>query len=179
MPTPSESLYPSEGLLPERDGDLAPTLDELAQLCYARTRDRATDEMGAWTANTHPDATGASKKLDQAVSETLARWPTLPFELWPLGRMVSLYRAAVLIEQSYYPEDTGAGDAGTYAELYADWERYSRELTRQHTRRRPRSQVNTVRLQSRSDEWRQRAGLMQSTDDWDLDGLADSQEDVG
>lgn len=174
MPYPAGTLYPSGGALPVADGDVRPTLDELAQLLYARTKDKVTGAKGAWTANTSPTETGASKCIDQATAETLARWPTLQVSLWPLGRQVTLYKAALLVEQSYYPEMVGGGDSTVRDELYADWERFSRELTALSSKRSPRSRIGSVRVQSRSDEWREANGLIESTSDWDLDGEADA-----
>lgn len=155
--------------MPTLAESIRPTLAEVAVLLVARTTDKSTGVKGSWTSNTHPSSTQVTATVDQAVNETLGRWPALPASLAPTGKLVTLYRAAVLIEESYFPESAQSGDGSLYEQYVAVWDRYSRELTAMYSKRTPRSRIGSVRLQSRSDEWREQNELDQSTDDWNPD----------
>lgn len=171
MTYPSPDLYPSEDLFPGGSvpAGVRPTLAELASLLRARTRDKVTGEKGEFTENTNPTRDQAADKLTQAVNETAARWPALPASLYNLARQVTLYRAAVLLERGYFPEAARADEGTAHDDFYADWERYSRELTAVNRRVSPRSNVGSVRLQTRATQYRQSRDAI--VDAWSEDAV--------
>jgi hypothetical protein len=101
-----------------------PTTTEVARLLRARTKDATTGtEIGDFNTNTRPTATEVTDLIGDAAASIAARiGTTIPDEHAWLAQRTAAIRAAMLIELSYFPEQTN-GDDTAYAhlaDLYAE-----------------------------------------------------------
>lgn len=103
-----------------------PSPQQVANVLRARTKDDQSAEIGAWTANTRPTEYEVRGIIDTAASDTLAAVDLLyPEYDDPDGAACSLctYRAAMLVELSYWPEHVGPlSQSTTFAEFRTLWE---------------------------------------------------------
>jgi hypothetical protein len=101
------------------DGDELPyrcTVQDVADLLLARTKDDDGNELGEFTDATRPTDEGVDRLITRALAEVLARVggePAEPFWL-ALRTLVALY-AAMLVELSYFPEQVRS-DRSAYPE---------------------------------------------------------------
>jgi hypothetical protein len=101
-----------------------PTPQQVADLLRARTKDDNSTEIGAWTANTRPTEYEVQGLIQTAAGDLLAAVDLLyPAYEDPDGAACSLctYRAAMLVELSYWPEQVQAQQSA-YAEYRRAWE---------------------------------------------------------
>jgi hypothetical protein len=108
----------------------APTVDQVAAILRARTRgtasrDAATaGEQDTFTANTRPTANQVRELIGIAVGDLLSmmggRSPCNQ-ALQSSAQAACVYRAAQLVETSYYPEQT-SGDDTAFAALQKMWD---------------------------------------------------------
>jgi hypothetical protein len=112
-----------------------PVPQQVADILRARTKDDQSSEIGAWTANTRPTEYEVYGLIQTAASDTLAAVNLLhPDYEDPDGAACSLctYRAAMLIELSYWPEQAAAfrgGSQSAFSEYRAMWEAGVEALT--------------------------------------------------
>lgn len=84
--------------------DVTPSADDLAALLRARTDDGRGNE-GAWSDLTRPTLTEVERLLRLAVTEILGRTGSnVNAAHYEQFKLAALFRAAQLVEQSYYPE---------------------------------------------------------------------------
>lgn len=76
----------------------------------SRTRDTNGNEIGTFNGSTRPDYDQVLSLINDAV-EGLASavGSDLPEDYWPRAGMVATYRAAMLVELSYFPEQVATG----------------------------------------------------------------------
>jgi hypothetical protein len=104
-----------------------PSPQQVADVLRARTKDDQSAEIGAWTANTRPTEYEVRGLIQTAASDTLAAVALLhPDYDDPDGAACSLctYRAAMLIELSYWPEQAAAfrgGSQSAFSEYRQMW----------------------------------------------------------
>jgi hypothetical protein len=101
-----------------------PSPQQVADLLRARTKDDQSQEIGTWTANTRPTEYEVEGLIQTAAGDLLAAVDLLfPDYDDPDGAANSLctYRAAMLVELSYWPEQVAAQQSA-YAEYRRAWE---------------------------------------------------------
>jgi hypothetical protein len=117
--------------LDEDELPFRPTVQDVADLLRARTKDEDSTELGEFTDATRPTADGVDRLITRALAEVVARLGELPeapqpFTLeepfWLAARtLVALY-AAMLVELSYFPEQvrTDRSAYPEYERLFTD-----------------------------------------------------------
>jgi hypothetical protein len=101
-----------------------PSPQQVADLLRARTKDDNSTELGTWTANTRPTEYEVEGLIQTAAGDLLAAVDLLyPEYEDPDGAAGSLctYRAAMLVELSYWPEQVQAQQSA-YAEYRTAWQ---------------------------------------------------------
>jgi len=96
-----------------------PTVDDVAALIRARTKDPSGRELGTFTSETRPSDDQVEKLITNGCAKvaSFVGWE-LPDDAWPeAGHLASLV-AACEAELSYYPEQVQTGRSA-YAELWA------------------------------------------------------------
>lgn len=90
--------------------DWSPSLRTVGSLLRARTMDRNGSEVGTFNTDTRPSDEQAAGLVVTATNDVAAAVGTEIAEaLWPMAESVTSYRAAMLIELSYFPEQVAAG----------------------------------------------------------------------
>lgn len=104
-------------------GFAVPSGEAVAALLHARTMDRDGNELGVFGDNTRPTGAQAAALAAQAAGDVAARigYGLLADPLSGLATNVAAIRAAMLIELSYFPEQS-AGDQSPYEQLRALYE---------------------------------------------------------
>jgi hypothetical protein len=100
-----------------------PSVDDVALLIRARTKDSNGNEVGTFDDDTRPTETQVEEQIDASIAMILMRLPPveqLPPELVPAIATVIAYRAALRVEKSYFPEQVRT-DRSAYAELWAEY----------------------------------------------------------
>jgi hypothetical protein len=100
-----------------------PSVDDVALLIRARTKDSSGNEVGTFDDDTRPTETQVESQIDKSVALILIRLPPveqLPPELVPAISAVVALEAACKIEKSYYPEQVRT-DRSAHAQLYAEF----------------------------------------------------------
>lgn len=102
--------------------DFTPTLADLGAMMRARTRDASGVELGTFTADTRPTAAEATVAITRALGLVAPRLGTVPSSLYELAKGIVALRAAMLVETSYVPEETGPDTSAyaAYREQYRD-----------------------------------------------------------
>lgn len=109
--------------------DWMPEPDQVAAVLRARTRGRGSIayssvvEQGRFTANTRPTATQVVELIELATQELYGRFgghSPCTDVLRAAAGVAAVYRAAQLVELSYFPERVGDPD-GTFAALGELW----------------------------------------------------------
>lgn len=76
----------------------------------ARTRDTQGNEVGTFTADTRPTADQVLLLINTAEGDLAASvGADLPDALWAQAAVVASYKAAMLVELSYFPEQVATG----------------------------------------------------------------------
>lgn len=104
-------------------GSYTPSVNDLGALIRARTKDTSGDQLGTFTALTRPTDQDAERIIGQARNDvTDQTGDEIPQVLWRAARSTITYRAAMLVELGYFPEQIGAGKSPypQYEALYAD-----------------------------------------------------------
>lgn len=82
----------------------------VGSILRARTRDTQGNELGTFTADTRPTADQVLSLLNTAVGDLAAAvGADLPAAVWPQAAVVASYKAAMLVELSYFPEQVATG----------------------------------------------------------------------
>lgn len=105
--------------------DYIPSVQEVATLLRARTRDANGNYVGTFDSTTLPtdtDATGLIELASDDVGEAIG--PDIDTEFWDAAKVLVIYLAAANIELSYYPEQAAANNS-MYDKLM---ERYNAKL---------------------------------------------------
>jgi hypothetical protein len=100
-----------------------PTVDDVALLLRARTKDDQGHEVGTFDDATRPTADQVEEHITAAVALVGTRLPPtdqLPPELLPALTSVVAYRAAMRIEKSYFPEQVRS-DRSPYEQLRQEY----------------------------------------------------------
>jgi hypothetical protein len=105
--------------IPEDTPEYIPTLQEVGALLRARTVDTTGTELGTFTADTRPTGSEAMKLIGDAATDVADEvGGDIPDAAIQTARQAAAYRAAMLIELSYYPEQVGT-NRSPYAEYKA------------------------------------------------------------
>ena len=100
-----------------------PTVDEVALLIRARTKDSLGNEVGTFDDETRPTGEQVQEQINAAAPLVWMRLPpidTLPSELVPAVASLVAYRAALRIEKSFFPEQVRS-DRSAYDQLLAEY----------------------------------------------------------
>lgn len=100
-----------------------PTVDDVALLLRARTKDSHGNEVGTFDDDTRPTAEQVEEQIDTAVALVGMRLPPtdqLPVALQPAVAALVAYRAALRIEKSYFPEQVRS-DRSAYDQLKEEY----------------------------------------------------------
>lgn len=101
--------------------DLRPSVDDVAALIRARTKDAEGREIGTFTPDTRPTDVEVETHIDAALGLVVVRLPTdLPDTYEPAARALVAYRAALRIEKSYFPEQVRS-DRSAYEQLRQEY----------------------------------------------------------
>jgi hypothetical protein len=104
---------------------LTPTVDDVAAIIRARTKDRNGNEIGTFSEDTRPTAAQAQEAIDHAVILVHQKvGPIGDGQCGDLARIAAAIGAAAEIELSYYPEQSRT-DRSPYSYLM---ERYTEAL---------------------------------------------------
>lgn len=82
----------------------APTLEDVAALIRARTRDSNGVEVGTFTPDTRPTDAQAQEAIDHAVTALHEKVGEIGAPCTDVARLCAAYGAAAEIELSYFPE---------------------------------------------------------------------------
>jgi len=95
--------------VPDETADYVPSVSELGTLMRARTKDNQGNELGTFTENTRPTGEQAAQVLREAADDVMSPIDTsIPPRANRYARAAILYRAAMIVEISYYPEQIGS-----------------------------------------------------------------------
>lgn len=100
-----------------------PTVDEVALLIRARTKDALGNEVGTFDEDTRPTGDQVDEQITAAAPLVWMRLPpidSLPSELVPAVASLVAYRAALRIEKSFFPEQVRS-DRSAYDQLLAEY----------------------------------------------------------
>jgi len=104
---------------------LSPTVDDVAALIRARTKDSSGNEIGTFTDETRPTAAQAQEAIDHQVTLLYTRVGSIGPGCSGIAQMCAAYGAAAEIELSYFPEQART-DRSPYQFLL---QRYEQLLT--------------------------------------------------
>lgn len=116
--------YPEQPIVVPGEPTWLPPPQQVADLLRARTKDDQGNELGTWTADTRPTEYEVRGLIETAAGDLLAAVGLLaPDSDDPRGAAQALtaYRAAVLVELSYFPEQVTVQQSA-YAEYKAMWD---------------------------------------------------------
>lgn len=100
-----------------------PTVDDVALILRARTKDSAGIEVGTFDQDTRPTAVQVEEQIDASYALVCTRLPPitdLPASLLPAVAAVVAYRAALRVEKSYFPEQVRT-NRSAYDELRQEY----------------------------------------------------------
>lgn len=90
--------------------DWLPSVGAVGALLRARTRDSHGNELGTFTADTRPTEDQVSGLLTSAAGDlSSAVGADLPQAVWQSAFTTAMYKAALLVELSYFPEQVASG----------------------------------------------------------------------
>jgi hypothetical protein len=96
--------------------DITPTVDSVAQILRARTKDDQGQELGTFTAATRPTDVQVSGLIATAQADVIAQTgPLLGVLTQEAARSAVAMRTAMLVELSYFPEQV-RNDRSAYPE---------------------------------------------------------------
>lgn len=91
--------------------EFAPTPGVVGSILRTRTKDTNGNEIGTFNENTRPSGIEVASLILQGAGDLALAVGTrdLPELLWDHARVVAAYRAACLIELTYFPEQVALG----------------------------------------------------------------------
>lgn len=93
------------------------SVETVGSVLRARTRDTQGNEVGTFTAETRPTGDQVNSLIGNAVGDLAsAVGADLPQPLWGQAAAAATYKAAMLVELSYFPEQVAQGRS-PYAQL--------------------------------------------------------------
>jgi hypothetical protein len=99
-----------------------PSVDQVASLIRARTKDAEGREVGTFNEETRPTAEQVEDHISNAVGLLAPRWPLeLDDSFYPAVQTLTAYRAAMQIEKSYFPEQVRS-DRSPYDQLREEYQ---------------------------------------------------------
>lgn len=105
--------------------DWAPSVQDVAALLRARTKDATGREVGDFTADTRPTDTDVERLLIFGCGDLTANLGTnVPESLWAEARALAALKTACYVEQSFWPEQVGS-DRSSWTEM---WSMYQFQL---------------------------------------------------
>lgn len=102
-------------------GTWVPAVADVGALLRARTKDSNGNELGTFTANTRPTGDEVALLIQQAADDILAATGAdIPALVAGVARSMAVYRAAMLVELSYWPEQVASNKSpyAAYKALY-------------------------------------------------------------
>lgn len=92
-------------------GEFVPSADVVGAILRTRTKDTNGNEIGTFNEDTRPSGVQVASLILQGAGDLALAIGTsdLPEDLWDSARMVAAYRAACLIELTYFPEQVALG----------------------------------------------------------------------
>jgi hypothetical protein len=102
---------------------ISPTVDDVAALIRARTKDNNGNEVGTFTDDTRPTAAQAQQAIDHQVVLLHTKVGAIGDGCAAVATLAAAYGAAAEIELSYFPEQART-DRSPYTYLIARWEEY-------------------------------------------------------
>jgi hypothetical protein len=101
---------------------LRPSVDDVARLIRARTKDAEGREVGTFNDETRPTADQVEEHITAAVGLIGVRFPVdLDESFLPAVASLTAYRAAMQIEKSYFPEQVRS-DRSAYDQLREEYQ---------------------------------------------------------
>jgi hypothetical protein len=100
--------------------NVTPTLEDVAALIRARTKDSSGNEVGTFTPATRPTNAQAQEAIDHAVIAVHEKVGAIGAGCADLAKLAAAYGAAAEIELSYFPEQART-DRSPYQFLIARW----------------------------------------------------------
>lgn len=100
-----------------------PTVQDVANLIRARTKDDFGNESGTFTEDTRPTSLQVDSHIDAAMALVCTRLPALDRiapNLLPAVAQLVAYRAALRVEKSYFPEQVRS-DRSAYDQLRQEY----------------------------------------------------------
>lgn len=100
-----------------------PTVQDVANLIRARTKDDFGNESGTFTDSTRPTSMAVDDHITTAMALVCTRFPPLSAidpDLLPALAGVVAYRAALRVEKSYFPEQVRS-DRSAYDQLREEY----------------------------------------------------------
>ena len=104
-----------------------PTVDDVAAIIRARTKDSSGNELGTFTAETRPTDVQAQEAIDHQVILLHTRVGNIGADCADVARLCAAYGAAAEIELSYFPEQART-DRSPYTNLIARYNEYAQGL---------------------------------------------------
>jgi hypothetical protein len=98
----------------------APTVDDVAALIRARTKDRNGNEVGTFTTDTRPTDVQAQQAIDHAMTALAEKVGDVGDACAGVAQLAATYGAAAEIELSYFPEQART-DRSPYTYLIQRW----------------------------------------------------------
>lgn len=106
---------------PDAEQSFLPTVEQVANLLRARTKDTLGNELGTFSSTTRPTYQDVRGLIDQAADDVVMDIDTdLPEEAWGLAAAVIALGTAMRIELGYFPEQVGTNLSSydRYKDLY-------------------------------------------------------------
>ena len=91
--------------------EFIPLADDVGSILRTRTKDTNGNEIGTFNGDTRPNGGQVARLILQGAGDLALAVgsPDLPENLWDSARTVAAYRAACLIELTYFPEQVALG----------------------------------------------------------------------
>ena len=102
---------------------VSPTVDDVAAIIRARTKDSNGNEIGTFTDETRPTSAQAQEAIDHQVTLLHTKVGTVGPGCSAVAQMCAAYGAAAEIELSYFPEQARS-DRSPYTYLVARYDEY-------------------------------------------------------
>jgi len=99
-----------------------PTLEDVANLIVARTKDKYGNELATFNADTRPTDTNVLEIIEQAADDVTTILDTdIPQGAYEYVRQAIALKSAAIIERSYFPEQINT-NRSPYPELLEEYE---------------------------------------------------------
>jgi hypothetical protein len=105
---------------PDEEEAFLPSVQDVAEIERARTKDKFGNELGTFTNDTRPTDDGVRGLIRQAADDVVMLVDTdIPVEAYELASSVIAIGTAMLIELAYFPETIGTPNSAY--DRYRDW----------------------------------------------------------